>query len=221
MARTARGPGSFASGVIVGLVMSAGLIGASLLLRPLGPASSEEGWAPLEVGEPSTQPPEPAQGASSGLQDDYERLRLRGLVIPVQGYPGAKLRDSFTDPRVGHVHGAIDLLAPRGTSVLAADNGAIRRLQSGGRAGIAVYEVDREGRYCFFYAHLDHYALFLHEGQEIRKGDVVGYVGSTGNALWAAPHLHFAIYRLSNPERYWEGTPLNPYAIFASGGVAG
>lgn len=146
---------------------------------------------------------------------DFDRLRARSLLLPVEGFDRSRLRDDFADRRGTRVHEAIDLLAPRGTPVVAVDDGVIRKLFTSGAGGLTVYQYDREERYCYYYAHLDRYADGLHEGQSVRRGDRIGYVGTTGNAPPAVPHLHFTIFRLGADKRWWHGTPVNPYPLLA------
>ena len=136
------------------------------------------------------------------------------LSMPVAGVDTRKLHDNFSETRGGtRPHEAIDILAPRGTPVLAADDGVVRKLFTSVPGGLTVYEFDLEERYCYYYAHLDGYAPDLHEGQRLRKGDLVGYVGTTGNARKDAPHLHFAVSRLDPDKRWWTGTPIDPYPL--------
>jgi murein DD-endopeptidase MepM/ murein hydrolase activator NlpD len=164
-----------------------------------------------------SEPPSiPVPGAPAVTDADVERLRGRALLLPVEGYDRTQLHDGFRESRGDHVHGAIDLMAPRGTPVLAVEDGTIRKLFTSGRGGLSIYHFDPEGRYCYFYAHLDRYAPFLSEGKAVRKGDVIGYVGTTGNAPPNAPHLHFAILKLDGTGRWWEGTPINPYRMWGS-----
>ena len=129
---------------------------------------------------------------------------------PQIGYPLAEVKPSelqrsqFNDHRRGHRHHAMDLMRPRGTPVMAVTDGHIQKLYRSKTGGISVYLFDASEEYCFFYAHLDHYAEGLHEGQEVHKGDVIAYVGYTGNAKRNAPHLHFAV-SLTGAQRKWSG----------------
>ncbi len=137
-----------------------------------------------------------------------------GLAMPVAGVDPATLRDDFGDARGGaRTHGAIDIAAPRGTPVHAVDDGTVRKLFTSVPGGLTVYQFDLESRYCYYYAHLDGYAAGLAEGQALRRGDVIGYVGTTGNAPKDAPHLHFAVSRLQPDRRWWTGTPIDPYPL--------
>lgn len=133
--------------------------------------------------------------------------------MPIAGVDPRSLRNDFTDARGGRSHGALDLLAPRGTPVLAVDDGYVRKLFTSVPGGLTVYQFDLAERYCYYYAHLDGYAPGLHEGQPLRRGDVVGYVGTTGNAPKDTPHLHFAVSRLDPDKRWWTGTPIDPYPL--------
>jgi murein DD-endopeptidase MepM/ murein hydrolase activator NlpD len=143
--------------------------------------------------------------------DDVVRLRDRALIVPVLGrYPG-DVGDTFRAGRSGgRQHNAADIMAPRGTLVVSADDGAIRRLSTNPLGGITIYATDPEERFVYYYAHLDGYAPDLKVGQRVRRGDVLGYVGSTGNAPPNAPHLHFQIMRLLDRDRLWDGVPIDP-----------
>lgn len=143
---------------------------------------------------------------------------LAGLSIPVQGTTAAQLADTFTDARdQGRSHDAIDIMAPAGTPVLAVADGHVEKLFDSERGGLTVYQFEPTGRYAYYYAHLQRYADGLAEKQSVRRGQVIGYVGSTGNADPAAPHLHFAIFLLGPERRWWEGTAINPYPVLAQG----
>jgi Membrane proteins related to metalloendopeptidases len=110
-------------------------------------------------------------------------------------------------------------MAPRGTPVVAAVDGTIRKLDSSGNGGLTIYEFDRAGELSYDYAHLDRYADGLSEGKAVARGEVIGYVGSTGNASENAPHLHFAIERLGASRQWSRGVPVNPYPILLSRGI--
>lgn len=135
------------------------------------------------------------------------------LLVPVQGVQAIDLRDTFNEGRDSgqRGHEAIDILAPRGTPVLAADDGRIVKLFLSKPGGITIYQFDPSGRLAYYYAHLDRYAAGLAEGQTVRRGSVIGYVGYSGNARPEAPHLHFAIFRLGPEKQWWQGEPINPF----------
>jgi murein DD-endopeptidase MepM/ murein hydrolase activator NlpD len=134
------------------------------------------------------------------------------LVMPVEGARAAELHDSFAEARgSARKHEAIDIMAPRGTPVLAAVDGTIEKLFTSRQGGLTIYEFDRARNYCYYYAHLDRYAEDLKEGQVVHRGDRIGNVGSTGDASQDAPHLHFAMMQLGPEKRWWVGLPINPY----------
>jgi murein DD-endopeptidase MepM/ murein hydrolase activator NlpD len=133
------------------------------------------------------------------------------LAMPIAGLSAADLRDSFEEVHSGHRHEAIDILSPRGTPVLAVADGTVRKLFHSVPGGITVYEFDTTETLCFYYAHLERYAEGLAEGQVLRAGDRIGYVGTSGNAPPQTPHLHFAISRLGADKHWWQGTPIDPY----------
>jgi murein DD-endopeptidase MepM/ murein hydrolase activator NlpD len=136
------------------------------------------------------------------------------LVIPVQGVGALELERQFLEQRSGgREHHAIDIRAPRGTPVLAADDGSIARLTSNRLGGLTVHQLDRTKRRVYYYAHLQRYAAGLDEGDEVHRGQVIAYVGTSGNAPEAAPHLHFAVSALAEGEVWWQGTPLDPYDL--------
>lgn len=150
-----------------------------------------------------------------GNPDDVSRLRTRSLTLPVLAINAAQLIDSFTEARgAGVSHEALDIMAARGTPVLAVDDGRIVKLFLSVPGGVTLYQFDPSNEYAYYYAHLDRYADGLTEGSTVRKGQVIAYVGSTGNASVDAPHLHFAIMRLGPERQWWRGTPINPFLIW-------
>jgi murein DD-endopeptidase MepM/ murein hydrolase activator NlpD len=139
------------------------------------------------------------------------------LLVPVLGVSPAALSDNFGNPRGGgRTHGALDIMAPRGTPVIACVDGTIRKLFTSAAGGLTVYEFDAAEEKVYYYAHLDRYADNLREGMPVKAGTVIGYVGTTGNAAPDAPHLHFAIEVLTAEKRWWQGTPINPYPLLAA-----
>jgi murein DD-endopeptidase MepM/ murein hydrolase activator NlpD len=133
------------------------------------------------------------------------------MIPPISGLTLANLRDSFEEIHNGHRHEAMDILEPRGTPVHSVVTGTIRKLFLSKPGGITIYKFDEKGEYCYYYAHLDRYVEGLHEGMSVQPGDVIGFVGSTGNAAESTPHLHFAIFELG-PEKVWSrGKAVNPY----------
>ena len=137
------------------------------------------------------------------------------LLIPVEGIRPDQLQDTFKDSRSeGRVHDAIDIIAPRGTPVLAATDGRVVKLFNSVKGGITFYQLAAaDEHYVLYYAHLERYADGLAEGHFARRGETVGYVGDTGNATPGNTHLHFQIYRVADPKRFWTGENLNPYPL--------
>src|SRR6185503_1387122 len=120
-------------------------------------------------------------------------LAAKSLIIPVEGVDPSRVRDSYTAARGGRTHDAVDIMAARGTPVIAADAGTILRLRNNEAGGITIYQLDPDERFIYYYAHLDRYQDGLAEGMTISKGDVLGFVGTTGNAPKDTPHLHFQV----------------------------
>jgi peptidoglycan LD-endopeptidase LytH len=145
---------------------------------------------------------------------DVSSLRSRSLVIPVRGLGADDLVSTFYDGRGSRRHEAIDILASRGTDVLAVDDGKIAKLFTSDAGGLTIYQFDPSETFVYYYAHLDSYAPALTEGAMVRKGDVIGSVGTTGNAPKDTPHLHFAIAKLDPDRRWWGGTPLDPFLVW-------
>jgi len=137
-----------------------------------------------------------------------------GLIVPVSGVAPSQLSDTFGDARGSErAHEALDIMAPAGTPVLAVADGSVEKLFDSKQGGLTIYQFEPSGRYAYYYAHLQSYAPGLAEKKTIRRGEVIGYVGSTGNANPAAPHLHFAIFALGPERQWWKGTPVNPYPL--------
>jgi murein DD-endopeptidase MepM/ murein hydrolase activator NlpD len=133
------------------------------------------------------------------------------MTPPIRGLALANLRDMFTGVHNGHPHEAIDILEPRGTPVRAVVSGTVRKLFFSKPGGNTIYLFDEMEVYCYYYAHLDEYVKGLREAVRVERGDVIGYVGSTGNADSRAPHLHFAIFALERGKQWWKGKALDPY----------
>lgn len=194
------------------LGLAAILVACGPGLTPLPPPVS-----PYPDSEASPPPPPPPTTAGRPrIPDDAAALAARNLLIPVQGVAASRLQDTFTARRDGNrVHAAIDIMAPRGTPVLAADDGTVWKVRSNALGGLTIYTIDDEQRFVMYYAHLDRYAEGLREAQRVRKGDVLGYVGTTGNAPPNTPHLHFQLMRYRGNGRWWDGDPINPYPYLA------
>ncbi len=136
-----------------------------------------------------------------------------GLVLPIAGLTSKDLVDTFDQARGTGRHEAIDIMEPRGTPVRAVVDGTIAKLFLSKPGGNTIYLFDRAQAFCYYYAHLDHYADGLSEGRQVKAGEVLGYVGSTGDANPSAPHLHFTIFALGPEKHWWQGTAIDPYPI--------
>lgn len=136
------------------------------------------------------------------------------LRFPVPAVAPAAMSNSFAEARGKRSHLAVDIRAPRGSPVIAVDDGTVARLSSSPPGGQSVYLLDAAERYCFFYAHLERYADGLAEGQPVKRGEVIGYVGTTGNAPPNTPHLHFAIHQVTSPKQCWSGRSIDPYPLW-------
>ncbi len=147
--------------------------------------------------------------------DPIGDLKTRDLRLPVSGVPAKNLTRSFSDKRGSdRVHEAIDILAPRHTPVLAVEDGVLVKFFHSKAGGNTIYQFDPASRYAYYYAHLDRYASGVKEGDTVKKGQVIGHVGTTGNAPPNTPHLHFAIFKLTEKKQWWKGTPIDPFDIW-------
>jgi murein DD-endopeptidase MepM/ murein hydrolase activator NlpD len=144
-----------------------------------------------------------------------------GLVVPVVGYPIASLRDSWGDARAGgaRAHHGADLMAARGTPVIAAAAGRVEKLFESRDGGTTLYVRSADGGWSYYYAHLAGYAPGLREGLAVRAGDPLGYVGDSGNAGAGNTHLHFGLSRMGPGDRWWQGEPVDPYPLLAGSGA--
>lgn len=184
--------------------------------------SGDTGPAPAMQGSPATFPGQApvratpaAESGPEPTDPDIVLLRARNLTLPVQGVSNSQLTDTYTQARAaGTPHEAIDIMAARGTPVVAVEDGKLAKLFLSKPGGITIYQFDPANEYAYYYAHLDRYADGISEGATVQKGQLLGYVGSSGNASPDAPHLHFAIFKLGPERQWWRGTPLNPYGIW-------
>ena len=190
----------------------------------------------MQSGGPDGESPSPSgPGATSGAavavfgagdgdrNRDMEHLRDRHLLIPVAGIGSERIADTFTDARDGgeRQHNAVDILAPRNTPIVAADDGVVLRMSSNALGGITIFASDADHQFVYYYAHLDHYDGRMYAGRTLTKGDTIGYVGTTGNAPKDVPHLHFQIMRWPADGKYWAGEPINPYPLLhGAAGIA-
>lgn len=192
--------------VIVAIVW----IAISFRATPVVPALALPGSNPVAVGTP-LPPPLPVESPTP-MTSNF--VGTADLIVPVAGVRPEQLLDTFADARSeGRTHDAIDIMAPADTPVLAATDGKILKLFTSERGGTTIYQLSADQKFIFYYAHLARYADGLTEGSLVRQGEVIAYVGDTGNAGAGNYHLHFSIATVSDPKRYWEGTNINPYPL--------
>lgn len=169
------------------------------------------------IGSTPAAIPPAAPSISAQHPSQPERMATppaESLLIPVAGVKASQLVDTFNQPRgSAQRHEAIDIAAPKGTQVFAAADGKVVKLFNSKAGGLTLYQFDATEKFSYYYAHLDHYAASATEGAYLKRGDLVGYVGYTGNANPTAPHLHFAIFELTSEKNWWQGTPINPYPL--------
>jgi murein DD-endopeptidase MepM/ murein hydrolase activator NlpD len=193
---------------------------------PAAPANSAAPAAPAAA----ASAPETTSGATPPSQDvasanvpavrnpgdpqGAQRLAQRQLLVPVVGIEPASLKDEYDLSRGNRRHEAIDILAPSGTPVVAVDDGRIAKLFTSKPGGLTIYQYDPQSQLAYYYAHLQRYADGLREGMDVHRGDLIGYVGTTGNAR-NTPHLHFGVFRLGSPPKWWQGEAVNPYPALA------
>lgn len=185
-------------------------------IPPVAPAPIPPAPTAIEMpaSEPATTPPPAAAPVSAAAVPVANQL-----LIPVAGINASALKDTFNDARgAERHHEAIDILAPKGTQVFAVADGKIAKLFNSKPGGLTVYQFDTTEKFAYYYAHLDRYAADIKEGMTLKRGDLVGYVGTTGNADPQTPHLHFAMFALGPEKQWWKGSPINPYPLL--GGTA-
>lgn len=202
----AKGPLAVAAANAIGPMAAA----ADAVKSGAGTALDEPSNAVVEV-------PAPTSGRTGVIPPgaaEAKELAARHLEVPVSGVKPDALARSYHDARSGgREHEALDILAPRNTPVVAVEDGTIAKLFVSKAGGITIYQFDPGGEYTYYYAHLERYADGLKEGMAVKRGQVIGYVGTSGNAPKDTPHLHFAVYRLTAERRWWEGTPIDPFDI--------
>jgi murein DD-endopeptidase MepM/ murein hydrolase activator NlpD len=156
-------------------------------------------------------------GAVPSVPTPTPLLAKGALLLPVQGVEPSALHDTYSEQRGGgsRTHEALDIPAPRGTPVLSATGGRVLKLFDSKAGGKMVYAADSSERFILMYAHLDAYAPGLADGQPLKRGQVIGVVGTTGNAPPNVPHLHFAIARSNDVRVWWKGEPVNPFPLLA------
>ena len=190
-----------------------------LTLRPSqvsqpSPLTSSPPLTSVSPSSESSRPATPSADNTTAQSSPTPIVQPSGLIIPVAGIRSEQLLDTFSAARSeGRVHDAIDIAAPQGTPVLAVAGGKILKLFQSKAGGITVYHLSSDEKFIYYYAHLDRYVEGLHEGEIVRQGETIAYVGDTGNAGTGNYHLHFSIAITSDPKRWWEGVNINPYPL--------
>lgn len=198
-----------------------GRVGSALQPAGTGPAAPVSGGvtvSPDSAGEARLVADAPADAPTADVPAAVTPAAAAsggsGLLIPVAGVSAARLVDTYEQSRgQGRRHDAIDIMAPRGTPVVAVADGVVMKLFQSDRGGITLYQLAPDRRTIYYYAHLDRYATGIAEGQPLRRGQVLGYVGNTGDAGPGNYHLHFEVSTTADPLKYWGGTPQNPYPL--------
>ena len=217
---------------LAGLLLGANLVyfamhrGSSQSSSPPAPTTAANPSAPGNAPATGTIPATPAAASKAPTAATPASMHAparsaepgaigpTGLLLPVQGVRPQQLVDTFSDARSeGRVHDAIDIMAPAGTPVLAVADGTVEKLFTSKRGGLTLYQFNPERTQAWYYAHLQRYAAGIVEKKTLKRGEVIGYVGATGNASPDAPHLHFAIFLLGPEKQWWKGEAINPYPL--------
>jgi murein DD-endopeptidase MepM/ murein hydrolase activator NlpD len=182
---------------------------------PSAPATATPREQPAVVAADPTRARASAAPSPVATSGDARRGRLR---LPIDGVDVESLKGGFSETRGGgRPHEAVDILAPRNTPIHAVEGGRIAKLFTSKAGGLTIYQFDPTERWCYYYAHLERYAG-IKEGQTVAQGDVIGYVGTSGNAPANTPHLHFAVFELNADKHWWQGTPIDPYRLLKERG---
>lgn len=196
--------------------------GGAAPAQPAKPPANSNSVPVVNASQPPTSAAAPipdsttAQSAAPAATSIPTERPSSSLLIPVAGIKASQLTDTYTDARSGgRVHDAIDIMAPRGTQVIAADDGKVAKLFYSQQGGLTVYQFDPTEKFVYYYAHLDSYAPGLVEGKQLHRGDPIGLVGFSGNASEASPHLHFAVSVLGPEKHWWQATAINPYPLLS------
>jgi murein DD-endopeptidase MepM/ murein hydrolase activator NlpD len=206
-------------------------LGDTIAATPSASSGTTQSTVPVASPSPpastgATVPTPPAVGTVNPppvTPEAMAALAARRISVPIAGIPAAKLPETFNESRGGGArkHEALDIMSPRNTPIHSVDDGSVIKLFTSKAGGLTVYAADPTGHFIYYYAHLDHYTPGLHEGQPLHRGDVIGYVGSTGDASPDAPHLHFAIALSNNVNEWWKGTAVDPTPVLQASAAAG
>lgn len=194
------------------LVLATAIV-ALALTRVIGTVAEHKGGTHPSLPKIASSKSAPANAPSPRIGEVPDELIAKRLTIPVPGVEAKDLTPQFFDARGQRGHEALDIMAPRGHPVVAVEDGTIAKLFTSARGGLTIYQFDPTEKFAYYYAHLDHYQDGLAQGAKVRRGQTIGYVGSTGDAAQSNPHLHFAIFLLGPEKQWWKGEPLDPYPV--------
>ena len=209
----------FYAGIAVGWWIHAAIGGADRPAETVEATAGDSSDPPVRAVSTVSDAPRavaPAAATETIGADPIASLRRHDLRVPIDDADVDDWKGHFEQRRGGgsRGHEAVDILAPRHTPVYAVEGGTIAKLFNSKAGGITIYQFDPDGEFCYYYAHLQRYAEGLADGKKISKGEIIGYVGTTGNAPPNTPHLHFAIFQLTTAKRWWEGKPIDPYLVY-------
>jgi peptidoglycan LD-endopeptidase LytH len=213
---------AFALGFASGMICLAAVLWSTGGFGPAHALAAPKAAEPISFTQPAPVPlpvqlpdalPLPSRTATLQMPATLAPPVSASLGMPVAGVDPRKLHSNFSQMRGDHAHEALDIMASRGTEVRAVADGSVVKLFTSKPGGLTVYQFDESGTWCYYYAHLDGYAPGLKEGMRLRKGDVLGYVGSTGDASPTAPHLHFAVFQLGPEKHWWQVTAVDPLPL--------
>ncbi|MDO8500265.1 MAG: M23 family metallopeptidase [Gemmatimonadaceae bacterium] len=208
---------TFVGAFLIALVYSTKPDGGSVItIARSGDTALVVDTSPRDTAAASSSAPATRGSATPAVVPaDLDALRAQKMVIPVAGVEAKDLVDSFDDTRDGtRHHNALDIMAARNTPAIAATSGTVLKLYNSTAGGLTVYMSDPTSRFVIMYGHLDGHRPGLKEGMAVNRGELIGFVGSTGNASLLAPHLHFQIMRNDDMNEWWKGTPINPFLVF-------
>ena len=204
------------AGWLVHATFSSRSTSRAAVARPAGKLESRPDDRPAATSGESPMNPRASGDAPIIGRDPVAEVRRHHLQLPIANAHVDAMEGGFAERRGGghRGHEAVDILVPRHTPVHAVEGGRIAKLFFSKAGGTTIYQFDPTERFCYYYAHLERYADGLREGQEVSAGEVIGYVGTSGNAPANTPHLHFAVFQLTDARRWWEGRPMDPYLVF-------
>jgi len=206
----------FAAGVATGWWLRGGPpVPAGAVETPAAVSLSSAAAEAPRVRPPATSSTGGAVATSGRAEGEaVDTLRHRSLRLPIDNADVDRLKGMFAEARGSErAHEAVDILAPRNTPIHAVEDGTIAKLFTSKAGGLTIYQFDPTQQFCYYYAHLERYAPALADGQHVARGEIIGYVGTSGNAPPNTPHLHFAIFELGADKRWWQGRPIDPYLV--------